>query len=88
MTDRERLSQALMLRDRRSYTAYRDLCGCYDMDHFKLHIDHVQADPFAAPSRLRVCVPARLRVDVWLQKAITLAGTCLQEFSGTASNPV
>jgi len=59
MTDRERLSQALMLRDGRSYTAYRDLCGCYDMDRFKLHIDHVQADPFAAPSRLRVCVPAR-----------------------------
>ena len=48
-----------MLRDGRSYTAYRDLCGCYDMDRFKLHIDHVQADPFAAPSRLRVCVPAR-----------------------------
>ena len=47
-----------MLCDGRSYTAYRDLCGCYDMDHFKLHIDHVQADPFAAPSRLRVCVPA------------------------------
>ena len=48
-----------MQRDRRSYTAYRDLCGCYDMKTFKLHIDHVQADPFAAPSRVRVCVPAR-----------------------------
>ena len=60
MTDREYLGQALMQRDRRSYTAYRDLCGCYDMNTFKLHIDHVQADPFAAPSRVRVCVPARI----------------------------
>ena len=30
------------------------------MNTFKLHIDHVQADPFAAPSRVRVCVPARI----------------------------
>ena len=51
------LRSALNAIDGRSYQAYKDLRGAYHFDGFALHIDHVQGDPFAAPSRLRVEVP-------------------------------
>ena len=40
--------------DRRSYPAYKSLAGSYGFGGYILHIEHVQGDPFAAPSRLRV----------------------------------
>ncbi|MEX2425981.1 MAG: ABC-ATPase domain-containing protein, partial [Thermomicrobiaceae bacterium] len=40
--------------DRRGYKAYRDIRGEYEFNGCRLAIDHVQADPFAAPSRMRV----------------------------------
>lgn len=43
--------------DRRGYPAYKGLAGSYDMDGFFLGVDHVQGDPFAAPSSLSVFVP-------------------------------
>lgn len=42
--------------DGRGYRAYKDLEGQYNFDNFILSIDHVQGDPFAAPSRVRVIV--------------------------------
>lgn len=45
--------------DRQSYRAYKQIKGSYLFDDFKLIIDHVQGDPFAAPSRVRVQVPQR-----------------------------
>ncbi len=42
-----------------SYRSYKSLAGAYQFGDFVLHIDHVQGDPFAAPSRLRVVVPQR-----------------------------
>jgi predicted ABC-class ATPase len=50
----ERLKQILQRIDGKGYKAYRDIAGSYAGDGFVLHIDHVQADPFAAPSRIRV----------------------------------
>ena len=44
--------------DHRSYPAYKDLQGAYDFRDYVLSIDHVQGDPFAAPSRLSVKVAA------------------------------
>ncbi len=44
--------------DHRSYPAYKDLQGAYDFRDYLLSIDHVQGDPFAAPSRLSVKVAA------------------------------
>lgn len=41
----------------RGYKAYKDIEGQYRFETFTLYIDHVQADPFAPPSRLRVRVP-------------------------------
>jgi predicted ABC-class ATPase len=40
--------------DGRGYKAYLDLKGSYDFGLFSLIIDHVQRDPFASPSLLRV----------------------------------
>lgn len=44
--------------DGRGYRAYKDLQGqTIAFGGFELRIDHVQGDPFAAPSRLRAVVP-------------------------------
>jgi len=40
--------------DGRGYKAYKDIEGSYDFQEYKLAVDHVQADPFASPSRIRV----------------------------------
>lgn len=45
--------------DGKGYKAYKDIAGEYEFDHFRLCIDHVQGDPFAAPSRIRVRVPRK-----------------------------
>ena len=42
--------------DGRGYRAYKDIAGAYAFDAFTLFIDHVQGDPFAAPSKVRVRV--------------------------------
>ncbi len=42
--------------DRKSYPAYKDTRGVYDFGEYSLSIDHVQGDPFAAPSRVSVLV--------------------------------
>lgn len=42
--------------DGRSYRLYKDLEGQYDFQDYILSIDHVQGDPFAAPSRIRITV--------------------------------
>lgn len=36
--------------DHRSYPAYKDLTGQFDFTDYILSVDHVQGDPFAAPS--------------------------------------
>lgn len=54
----EDLRSTLHRIDGRGYKAYRDIAGRWDLPDFTLHIDHVQGDPFAAPSRVRVLVPA------------------------------
>ncbi|UCD70635.1 MAG: ABC-ATPase domain-containing protein [Syntrophobacterales bacterium] len=45
--------------DSRGYKAYQDIKGGYRFEAFDLFIDHVQGDPFAAPSRVR----ARVSLD-------------------------
>ena len=40
--------------DGRGYKAYKQIKGEYDFSTFTLIIDHVQGDPFASPSRIRV----------------------------------
>lgn len=88
MFAREQLRQTLARINGRPYPAYRDLGGGYDCGEYRLHVDHVQADPFAAPSRLRVVVPAagsglvpgdwrdgtrRIAVEDWLLRRLAAA---------------
>jgi predicted ABC-class ATPase len=44
--------------DGRGYKAYREIQGEWTFPDFRFAIDSVQSDPFAAPSRLHVDVPA------------------------------
>lgn len=53
MKPAERLRSVLKEIDRKSYGAYKQIAGSYDFGDFTLHIDYVQGDPFASPSRLR-----------------------------------
>ncbi|PNV65113.1 isopentenyl-diphosphate delta-isomerase [Rubneribacter badeniensis] len=57
MKTAEELRRALRGLDRRGYPAYKSLAGAYRFADFCLFIDHVQGDPFAAPSSLRVEAP-------------------------------
>ena len=43
--------------DGKGYKAYKGLRGTWTFPDFALHVDHVQGDPFAAPSRVRVILP-------------------------------
>lgn len=52
------LQSKLRTIDHRGYPAYKELKGEYDFGDYVLSIDHVQGDPFAAPSRVSVHVPA------------------------------
>lgn len=54
---RDDLVRAAVRLDGRPYPAYQDLKGAYAFPAFTLILDHVQGDPFAAPSRFRVRVP-------------------------------
>ena len=45
--------------DQRSYPAYKDTRGTYQFPGYVLSIDHVQGDPFAAPSKLSVRVSGK-----------------------------
>ena len=54
----DRLRAILRSIDGKGYKAYKDLSGTYDFGFFRLIVDHVQGDPFAAPSRLSVMIPA------------------------------
>ena len=58
-TDRD-LEDELARIDRRGYPAYKDLRGSYAFEGFDLAVEHVQGDPFAAPSLLSVHVPERV----------------------------
>jgi len=60
MPDQTRLENLLHRLDGRSYPAYRDLRGTWRLGGMTLVVDHVQGDPFAAPSRLRLRVDAGL----------------------------
>ena len=50
------LAQTLTNLDGKGYKAYKSLLGDYPFDGWSLSVDHVQADPFAAPSRMRAVV--------------------------------
>ena len=54
MPSANELNRMLAGIDRRSYPAYKSLAGNYTFPGYTLWIDHVQGDPFAAPSALHI----------------------------------
>jgi predicted ABC-class ATPase len=56
MKNSEALKNELDRIDGKSYRLYKDLEGEYDFGDYTLSIDHVQGDPFASPSRIRVII--------------------------------
>lgn len=56
MKNQNDLKKELQRIDGRGYRSYKDLEGQYKFGTFILSIDHVQGDPFASPSRIRIIV--------------------------------
>ncbi len=89
MATHNELYDRLYRLDGQGYGAYKSLKGEYDFGDFTLHIDHVQGDPFAAPSRVRVVVPqsmAGFPQRLWELpcRAIALADYLTREFHRAA----
>jgi len=57
MSDIHRLRALLERLDGKGYKAYQDIRGVYRAGQIELAIDHVQGDPFASPSRVRLMAP-------------------------------
>lgn len=53
-----KLEQLLRETDHKGYPAYKSLKGRYQFQTYELSIDHVQGDPFAAPSSLSIRIKA------------------------------
>jgi len=82
----EDLGDRLASLDRRGYPAYKSIKGEWSAGDWTLHVDHVQGDPFATPSRLRVRlpteahgVPARHRANH--PRRVALADYLLERFA-------
>lgn len=52
----EDLKELLKKIDHKSYPAYKDTAGKYQFPGYVLSIDHVQGDPFAAPSKISILI--------------------------------
>jgi len=62
--------------DGRGYAAYRELTGSFRLGALELAVDHVQPDPFAPPSRVRLRVPmddARFDPALWRERVRRIA---------------
>ncbi|HSH46042.1 MAG TPA: ABC-ATPase domain-containing protein, partial [Longimicrobiales bacterium] len=92
------LDRSLRELDGKGYPAYKKVKGAYQGPGLTLHIDHVQGDPFAEPSRLRAVLepddaglpewayatPDRRRATAdYINRHLSLA---LQEASGAAGS--
>ena len=58
-TDKD-LQAILWKIDHKGYPAYKDTKGEYQFQQYVFSIDHVQGDPFAAPSRVSFRIPGRI----------------------------
>ena len=61
MKKAEELRRELHNINRKSYPVYKGLKGAYQFPEYQLFIEHVQGDPFAAPSALRICTAQKSR---------------------------
>lgn len=59
MKTNQELKNTLHQIDHKGYPAYKQLKGSYRFPNFILNIDHVQGDPFAAPSKISIQVEGK-----------------------------
>ncbi|MBT6228220.1 MAG: ABC-ATPase domain-containing protein [Candidatus Scalindua sp.] len=57
MKSQNELSQTLTKMEGKPYPAYKAIKGRYQYQDYELLIDHVQGDPFAIPSKVRIKIP-------------------------------
>ncbi len=86
MQSERELKEQLRNIDHKSYPLYKSLKGAYSFKNFVFHINHVQGDPFAAPSDVSVTVDVKKAgfPAYALKNALTmdtLADVILREFS-------
>lgn len=84
------LRAALRAIDHRSYPAYKSLKGSWAFGSYILNIEHVQGDPFAAPSQLSVAVDGKTAgfpADCWEApwSRTALEDYLLRRFAGQAA---
>jgi predicted ABC-class ATPase len=60
MSDINVLKKELTRIDGKGYGAYKDIRGRYDLGGCELFIDHVQSDPFAPPSKIRLRISQKM----------------------------
>ena len=60
MKEKQELRNILDRIDRKGYPAYKELKGVYKFDEYIFVIEHVQGDPFAAPSRVKIEVADKI----------------------------
>jgi len=83
------LRELLLRIDGRGYRAYKEIEGAWRYADFVMHVDHVQGDPFAAPTRVRVLLEAdvaRLPADAYrsVPRALGTAAFLARAFSERA----
>ena len=83
----EELRRVLQRINHKSYGMYKNLAGSYDCGRYMLHIDHVQGDPFASPSRLRFEIRKNnhgFPEEYWQEKhrKLALEDQVLRRFNG------
>lgn len=85
MTTAQELRNTLRELDRKGYPAYKALKGSYSFANYNFFIEHVQGDPFAAPSQvsLRVSLTKAAFPEYALKDSVTktaLADLLLRQF--------
>jgi predicted ABC-class ATPase len=85
----DRLYNTLLRLDGSGYKAYKEIKGRYQFPDFTLIIEHVQGDPFAAPSKLIVRIPqATTQFPNHLyqspSRAVALRDYLTRQFAGAA----
>ncbi|MGF1719399.1 ABC-ATPase domain-containing protein [Vibrio kyushuensis] len=64
----DQLTAVLKKLEKQNYRAYQQIKGQYDFGDFVLHIDHIQADPYASASRFRATRAWSLTGLDWLKE--------------------
>jgi predicted ABC-class ATPase len=88
MKDKNQLYNDLVKMDKANYKAYKSIKGSYHFSYFTLIIDHIQGDPFAAPSQVRVQIPHKIAgfpADLYQSssRCIALSDYLTRQFSKT-----